>query len=65
MFMNPMAECNLDADQHIGKKAPRGLRLAPPPDAPRQSFAFPQNVVIGSGGLSHQLDGKRAGFINN
>jgi hypothetical protein len=52
-FMHSMAECNLDADQHIGKKAPRGLLLAPPPDAPRQYFAFPQNVVIGTGGLSH------------
>ena len=53
-------------------------RAAPDPDAePRAEFrqgaaarrcwSFPEDakiVILGTGGLSHQLDGQRAGFIN-
>ena len=58
-----------DRHQHRAASAALGgaLLQARPGDRPRDRNPTPQDlkvVVVGTGGLSHQLDGTRAGFIN-
>ena len=62
-------EDRADIDQHRAASAAFARRAVSGSDAASaaRSRSYPQDlrvVVIGTGGLSHQLDGKRAGFIN-
>ena len=62
-------EDRADLDQHRAASAAfaRALPQARPLASAARSRSYPQDLrvlVVGTGGLSHQLDGKRAGFIN-
>jgi len=59
-----------DSDQHQHRATPDSdafALLSIRPSLGRAIASYPEDlrvVVIGTGGLSHQLDGERAGFIN-
>ena len=56
---------SINTVQHPLPSAARCLKLGQAVGRAIDSYNSDQNVVVvGTGGLSHQLDGKRAGFIN-